>query len=325
MVGTNINAQQQYSAFNALMPGASLARKGDVYHLSKATIVRGEDDFPSGSTRVLDCHDAVIYCLAPLQHCMVSCCSDCVVVLGAVGNSLRVERCERVQVGEGTDPCDPHAWHRGCMLLWSFLVDLLFSFSFIPPLTTTRPPNHSMQIIAVSRHITINTCHDCICYLAVNRPPLVLGDNRFLQLAPYNAGYETLQEHMSRVGVTAQPNAWDCPIALVPADHHAGHLHSPNPHHTHQQHHPQDAMWEGQPLQDEDMGMGHTQTLHVAAGCSLGSGSSGIPELPSPPVPGAPSPATLLAPEKLMPFLIPFMGGRGNMAGGPTRQNISVR
>lgn len=48
--------------------------------------------------QVLDCHDAVVYCLAPLQYALISACTDCVVVLGAVGRALRVERCERVQV-----------------------------------------------------------------------------------------------------------------------------------------------------------------------------------------------------------------------------------
>lgn len=60
--------------------------------------VRGESDFPSSTLRVLNCHDAVIYALAPLQYALVSACSDCVVVVGAVGRALRIERCERVQV-----------------------------------------------------------------------------------------------------------------------------------------------------------------------------------------------------------------------------------
>lgn len=64
-------------------------------------VVRGEGDFPSSTLRVLNCHDAVVYALAPLQYCLISACSDCVVVVGAVGRALRVERCERVQVREG--------------------------------------------------------------------------------------------------------------------------------------------------------------------------------------------------------------------------------
>lgn len=33
----------------------------------KGTVVRGESDIPSGELRITDCHDTVIYILAPLQ------------------------------------------------------------------------------------------------------------------------------------------------------------------------------------------------------------------------------------------------------------------
>jgi hypothetical protein len=33
----------------------------------KGTVVRGESDFPSGALHITDCHDTVIYALAPLQ------------------------------------------------------------------------------------------------------------------------------------------------------------------------------------------------------------------------------------------------------------------
>lgn len=46
----------------------------------KSTVVRGEDDFPSGLLRVSDCHDSVLYALAPLQYASIYCCSDCTVV-----------------------------------------------------------------------------------------------------------------------------------------------------------------------------------------------------------------------------------------------------
>ena len=39
----------------------------DVQGVCKSTIVRGEDDFPSGTMRVTDCHDTTIYALAPMQ------------------------------------------------------------------------------------------------------------------------------------------------------------------------------------------------------------------------------------------------------------------
>ncbi len=47
----------------------------DVCGVLKASVVRGQDDVaPSGVLRVQDCHDAVIYALAPLQYALISCC-----------------------------------------------------------------------------------------------------------------------------------------------------------------------------------------------------------------------------------------------------------
>jgi len=40
----------------------------DIQGVCKSTVVRGEDDFPSGSLRVTDCHDTIIYALAHLQY-----------------------------------------------------------------------------------------------------------------------------------------------------------------------------------------------------------------------------------------------------------------
>ena len=42
-------------------------------------MVRGEDHFPSGVLRVSDCHDTVVYALAPLQYAKIAACSDCTV------------------------------------------------------------------------------------------------------------------------------------------------------------------------------------------------------------------------------------------------------
>lgn len=61
----------------------------DVQGVCKSTVVRGEDGFPSGTLRVSDCHGTVVYALAPLQFASVFACSDCTVVLGAVGRMVR--------------------------------------------------------------------------------------------------------------------------------------------------------------------------------------------------------------------------------------------
>ncbi|KDD74517.1 hypothetical protein H632_c1260p0, partial [Helicosporidium sp. ATCC 50920] len=74
-----------------------------------------------------------------------------------------------------------------------------------------------VQVIAAARTVAVNTCHDCILYLGVNRPPVLLGDNRFVQLAPYNATYECLPRHMRAAGVQPLLNKWDAPVS-APAD-----------------------------------------------------------------------------------------------------------
>ncbi|KAK8632709.1 hypothetical protein V6N13_073093 [Hibiscus sabdariffa] len=47
---------------------------------------------------VINCHDSVIYILAPLRFATVYGCSDATIVLGAVGKEVRIEHCERVHV-----------------------------------------------------------------------------------------------------------------------------------------------------------------------------------------------------------------------------------
>ena len=111
MLGTS---PPRNSVFNRLVQVSSLACPTDVHGASRTTVVRGEEDFPAGRLRILDCHDAVVYALAPLQYCLLTACSDCVVVLGAVGRVLRVERCERVQVRSwrlaGLGRAQPAGW-----------------------------------------------------------------------------------------------------------------------------------------------------------------------------------------------------------------------
>ena len=39
-----------------------------------------------------------------------------------------------------------------------------------------------VQLVAAALRLYIASCHDCVFYLGVNRAPLLLGDNRFLQV-----------------------------------------------------------------------------------------------------------------------------------------------
>ncbi len=185
----------------------------------KVTVIRGEDEILGAeSVRILDCHDSVIYILAPIKWCQVVSCTNSIVVLGAVGQSLRVEYCER------------------------------------------------LQVVAVTSHTVINTCHDCIVYAASNRPPLIVGDNRFVQLAPYNSGYDNLEQHMAVSGVSPDANQWDAPVTLMPEKPVFKHSAQGNLHVQHQ--------------------LDHSKSV------------------------------TLLPPEKIMPFVIPFKGGSGPLCGG---------
>ncbi|XP_010257397.1 PREDICTED: TBCC domain-containing protein 1-like [Nelumbo nucifera] len=66
--------------------------------VSKTSIIKQASDLKGSSVKVLNCHDSVIYILAPLRYATVYGCSDATIVLGAVGKAVRVEHCERVQV-----------------------------------------------------------------------------------------------------------------------------------------------------------------------------------------------------------------------------------
>ena len=294
------------SMFDQLAPPVlSMLSPVDVYGVQKTTALRGESELASTSTvRIMDCHDSIVYCLAPLQHAIVSCCTDCVVVLGAVGKAVRIERCERV------------------------------------------------QLVVAAQRVVVNTCHDCILYLAVNRAPVLLGDNRFVQLAPHNAGYDRLAHHVMRAGVRVDPRAWCAATPLLP---------NPNLHVAAIKHH--NALLAGggsygsspPPNQNSSIHLGTitSSPTTIPAGLASPSRSGGpllsplkmisptrslqvsVPNSPlpvpgspaaavgaeaTPPAPGQPPSTTLLPPEKLVPFSVPFTGGEGPLCGGPARQ-----
>lgn len=75
-----------------------------------------------------------MYLLAAMQHVSVVGCVDCIVVLGAVAGTVKVELCERVHV------------------------------------------------VSASRRLRALSCHDSLFCLAVNQPPVVIGDCRRLQV-----------------------------------------------------------------------------------------------------------------------------------------------
>ncbi|KAJ0258352.1 TBCC domain-containing protein 1 [Hirschfeldia incana] len=66
--------------------------------VSKTSLFKQASDLKGRSVKVANCHDSVIYLLAPLRYATVYGCSDSTIVLGAVGKAVRVEHCERVHV-----------------------------------------------------------------------------------------------------------------------------------------------------------------------------------------------------------------------------------
>ncbi|GMY14137.1 TBCC domain-containing protein 1-like [Fagus crenata] len=66
--------------------------------ISKSSLVKQASDLKGSSVKVINCHDSVIYILAPLRYATIYGSSDTTIVLGAVGKAVRVEHCERVHV-----------------------------------------------------------------------------------------------------------------------------------------------------------------------------------------------------------------------------------
>lgn len=66
--------------------------------ISKSSFVKQPSDLKGSSVKVINCHDSVIYILAPLKYVTIYGCSDATIVLGAIGKAVRVEHCERVHV-----------------------------------------------------------------------------------------------------------------------------------------------------------------------------------------------------------------------------------
>ncbi|XP_021893961.1 TBCC domain-containing protein 1-like [Carica papaya] len=66
--------------------------------ISKSSYVKQASDLKGSSVKVINCHDSVIYILAPLRYATIYGCSDATIILGAVGKAVRIEHCERVHV-----------------------------------------------------------------------------------------------------------------------------------------------------------------------------------------------------------------------------------
>ncbi|GAB2295502.1 hypothetical protein Dimus_029667 [Dionaea muscipula] len=85
---------------NASFSKPSTSARGMIFieGISKTSFMKQAADLKGSSLKVVNCHDSVIYILAPLRYATVYGCSDATIILGAVGKAVRVEHCERVHV-----------------------------------------------------------------------------------------------------------------------------------------------------------------------------------------------------------------------------------
>uniref|UniRef100_A0A2P2MPL3 TBCC domain-containing protein 1 n=1 Tax=Rhizophora mucronata TaxID=61149 RepID=A0A2P2MPL3_RHIMU len=83
---------------NSIKSSPSARGSNFIEGISKSSLVKQASDLRGSSVKVLNCHDSVIYILAPLRYATVYGCSDATIFLGAVGKALRIEHCERVHV-----------------------------------------------------------------------------------------------------------------------------------------------------------------------------------------------------------------------------------
>ncbi|KAL1569360.1 TBCC domain-containing protein 1-like [Salvia divinorum] len=82
----------------SLKPSSSTRGPSFIEGVSKSSCVKQASDLKGASVKVVNCHESVIYILAPLKYATVYGCSDATIVIGAVGKAIRVEHCERVHL-----------------------------------------------------------------------------------------------------------------------------------------------------------------------------------------------------------------------------------
>ncbi|CAA0812711.1 Tubulin binding cofactor C domain-containing protein [Striga hermonthica] len=180
--GNSSDQDVAMSDISAMKPSSNLRGPSLIEAISKSSYVKQATDLKATSIKVVNCHESVIYILAPMRYATVYGCSDATIVLGAVGKAVRVEHCERV------------------------------------------------HLITAARRICIANCRECLFFLGVNQPPLLVGDNHKLQaglslcgfffVAPYNTFYSQLENHLTQIGIDPNINKWDQPVVLGIVDPH---------------------------------------------------------------------------------------------------------
>ncbi len=72
-----------------------------------------------------------------------------------------------------------------------------------------------VKLVATCQALRLSNCLDCTFQLCVNSPPLLMGENHRVHLAPFGTIYEGLTRHMSAARVLPQlhANFWDAPVS----------------------------------------------------------------------------------------------------------------
>ncbi|CAA0842811.1 Tubulin binding cofactor C domain-containing protein [Striga hermonthica] len=92
------DVQMADAGTSPLKPSSSFRGPSFIEGISKSSCVKHASDLKGTSAKVVNCHESVIYVLAPLKYATVYGCSDATIVIGAVGKAIRVEHCERVHL-----------------------------------------------------------------------------------------------------------------------------------------------------------------------------------------------------------------------------------
>ncbi|KVH94712.1 CARP motif-containing protein [Cynara cardunculus var. scolymus] len=83
---------------NTMKVSTSAKGSSSIEGISKQSYVKQASELKSSFVKIINCHESVIYLLAPLRYATIYGCSDATIVLGAVGKAVRIEHCERVHV-----------------------------------------------------------------------------------------------------------------------------------------------------------------------------------------------------------------------------------
>jgi hypothetical protein len=73
----------------------------------------------------------------------------------------------------------------------------------------------NMKLVATCQALRLSSCTNCTFQLCVNSPPLLMGENHRVHLAPFGTIYDGLPRHMAAARVLPQlhANFWDTPVS----------------------------------------------------------------------------------------------------------------